>query len=151
MADIRQLVRVGNTDLNGSKQVIVALRKIKGVGFSFANGILKTANIPGSRKAGELSTEDIKKIEDIMKNPSAMPNWMLNRRADYESGEDKHIVTVDLAFTKENDIKRMKKIKCYKGTRHSKGLPVRGQRTKGHFRRGKSLGVTRKKGKAGKV
>jgi small subunit ribosomal protein S13 len=51
-------------------------------------------------------------------------------------------------FTKDNDIKLMRKIKSYKGTRHSAGQPVRGQRTKSNFRKskGKVMGVKRKAG-----
>ena len=71
---------------------------------------------------------------------------MLNRRNDPEDGSDKHLLSSDLKFTVENDIKMMKKIKCYKGVRHSLGQPVRGQRTKSNFRRnkGKVMGVVRK-------
>ena len=46
---------------------------------------------------------------------------------------------------REFDIRKMKKIKCYKGVRHSLGQPVRGQRTRAHFRKGRSIGVTRAK------
>ena len=59
-----------------------------------------------------------------------------------------------MAFTQDNDIKMMKKMRSYKGIRHSLGLPVRGQRTKSNFRKnkGKVLGVRKKEGaKAGKV
>jgi len=78
---------------------------------------------------------------------------MLNRRKDYETGEDKHLLSSDLAFTKDNDIKMLKKIKSYKGMRHAFGLPVRGQRTRSNFRRnkGKVTGVQKKKIKSGKV
>ena len=56
-----------------------------------------------------------------------------------------HLLTGNLTFYKENDIKRMKKIKSLKGMRHQKGLPVRGQRTKSHFRKnkGKVVGVAK--------
>ena len=53
----------------------------------------------------------------------------------------------DLDFTVDNDLKRMKMIKCYRGMRHAFGLPVRGQRTKSNFRKNKgkaSLGVVKK-------
>jgi len=78
---------------------------------------------------------------------------MLNRRKDYEDGTDKHIILGDLKFTKDNDIKRMKKIKSNKGYRHAWGLPVRGQRTKSNFRKnkGKVTGVKKKSGKSGRV
>ncbi len=77
---------------------------------------------------------------------------MLNRRKDVETGEDKHIVTTDINFVNDNDIKVMKMIRCYKGIRHSMGLPVRGQKTRSNFRKnkGKVMGVKRSK-KTGKV
>jgi small subunit ribosomal protein S13 len=78
---------------------------------------------------------------------------MLNRRKDYETGEDIHLLSSDLAFTQDNDIKMMKKMKSYKGMRHARGLTVRGQKTRANFRRnkGKVAGVQKKKAKTGKV
>jgi len=79
---------------------------------------------------------------------------MLNRRNDYETNENMHLIGPDIKYVQENDIKLMKKIRSYKGIRHMKGLPVRGQRTKANFRRNKgkgSLGVQRKKVKSGRV
>ena len=71
----------------------------------------------------------------------------MNRRRDYDTGEDKHLLIGTLQFSKDNDIKRLKKIKALRGMRHQKGLPVRGQRTKSNFRRnkGKVIGVKKKK------
>ena len=73
---------------------------------------------------------------------------MVNRRNDYDTGQNKHLLTGDLQFTVENDIKMMKKMKCYKGVRHILGQPVRGQRTRSNFRRnkGKVMGVRRSSG-----
>ncbi|MDD5650977.1 MAG: 30S ribosomal protein S13, partial [Candidatus Nanoarchaeia archaeon] len=68
-----------------------------------------------------------------------------NRRKDPETGEDQHVISTDLKMKKDFDIKMMRKMKSYKGMRHSFGLPVRGQRTRAHFRHGKSLGVAKKK------
>jgi hypothetical protein len=58
-----------------------------------------------------------------------------------------HKIGADLKFTQENDIRFMKKIRCYKGIRHSMGQPVRGQRTKSNFRKnkGKVTGVAKTK------
>ena len=79
-----------------------------------------------------------------------IPMWMFNRRKDRETGEDVHLLTNELVFSRENDIKRMRRIKNYTGARHSLGLPVRGQRTKSNFRpnKGKVTGVktSRKRG-----
>ena len=70
---------------------------------------------------------------------------MLNRRKDIETGEDKHLLGSDLKLRKEFDLKRMKNIRSYKGVRHALGLPVRGQSTRSHFHKGKSLGVKKPK------
>ena len=150
MAEFRHIIRIANTDLLGEKSIGNALRKIKGVGVMYSNMACKIAGIDSTKKAGDLLDIEAKKLDEIIREPLKFgaPKWMINRRKDYETGEDKHLITSDLQFTKENDIKRMKKIKSYKGMRHAWGLPVRGQRTKSNFRRNKgkgSLGVSRKK------
>ncbi len=153
--EFKHLVRIANTDIEGNKQLAVGLRNIKGIGFQFANMICSFTKIDKTKKVGTLTDEEAKKIEEVIKNPSKYkaPSWMLNRRRDYETNQDKHLILSDLNFTKDNDIKRLRKIKAYRGVRHSQGRPVRGQRTKGHFRRniGKVLGVKRKKGRSGRV
>jgi small subunit ribosomal protein S13 len=152
---IKYIVRIVNTDLDGKKGLGIALTKIKGIGKVFSNAICTIADIDPLMKTGKLSDDQINKITSIIQNPKefGFPIWMLNRRNDYESGEDSHLITANLTFIKENDIKRLKKIKSYKGVRHSKRLPVRGQRTKSNFRRnkGKVQGVAKKKGKSGRV
>lgn len=149
MAEFRHIVRIADTDLKGEKTILYAMKKIKGVDVMYANMALALAGIDKTRKAGELMDSEVKKIEDALKNPSKynVPEWLLNRRKDYESGDDKHLLSAELQFEKENDIKRMKKNKTYKGFRHQWGLTVRGQRTKSNFRKnkGKGLGVKRKK------
>ncbi|MFC1691359.1 30S ribosomal protein S13 [Nanoarchaeota archaeon] len=154
--DFKHIIRVVNTDLDGNKGIERALWKIKGVGYSLASIICNTAGIAKDKKAGHLSDEDVAKLEDVLMNPAKynLPIWLMNRRKDYESGEDKHLLTSDLDFTKDNDLKRLKMIKSYRGLRHQWGLTVRGQKTKSNFRRNKgkgSLGVKRKGGKGGRV
>jgi small subunit ribosomal protein S13 len=70
---------------------------------------------------------------------------MLNRKRDPVTGEDKHLAVSELELTHKMDIDLMRKLKSYKGVRHSIGLPVRGQRTRGSFRKGKTVGVSKKK------
>ena len=70
---------------------------------------------------------------------------MLNRQKDFEVGKNKHLVGSDLDLRKEFDIKRLKKIKSYRGLRHLVGLPMRGQRTRSHFRKNRSKGAGIKK------
>ena len=154
--ELKYFVRVANTDLDGNKPINHALTKIKGLSFMFSNAVLSTAGIENTKKAGYLSENEVSRIDEIIKEPSKfkIPSWLFNRKSDPEDGTDKHLVSTALAFTQDNDIKMMKKIKSYKGIRHMLGLPVRGQRTKSNFRKnkGKVLGVKRKEGvKAGRV
>ncbi|HIH38935.1 30S ribosomal protein S13 [Candidatus Woesearchaeota archaeon] len=147
----RHIVRIANTDLVGTKHILYGMMKIPGVKLMYANAVLGIAGIDKTKKVGLLTDEDVKKIESALHSPEKMPTWLKNRRFDPETGEDKHLLTSDLKFTKDNDLKQLKKIKAYRGIRHMQGLPTRGQRTQGHFRRGRSLGVAKKKGKGGRV
>ena len=153
--EFKHIVRIVNTDLDGNKHIVSALRKIKGVGFNFANAACILSKVDKRKKTGYLTNEEIKKLEEVIKNPQnfKVPSWMLNRRRNYDDNSDMHLLLSDLDFTKDNDIKKMRMIKSYKGVRHSSGLPVRGQRTKSNFRKqkGKVMGVKRKKGKGGRV
>ena len=145
--ELRHLVRIANTDLDGKKTIAFALAKIKGVGIPFAHAACRVAKISVEKKSGALSDAEIKKIEEVIKDPikAGLPPWFVNRRYDYETGQNKHLLSGDLQFAIENDIKIMKKIKTYKGVRHMLGQPVRGQRTRSNFRKnkGKVLGVRR--------
>jgi len=148
-ADFRHIVRISNTDVKGEKQVHMALHKIKGVSFMFSNFICYSSKVEPRKIAGELTDAEIQRLEDVIKNPSKYkcPAWMLNRRKDYETGADIHLINTDWNLSVDGDIKRMKKVKSYKGLRHMIGQPVRGQRTKSNFRKNKgkvSLGVVRK-------
>jgi SSU ribosomal protein S13P len=71
---------------------------------------------------------------------------MYNRRKDYETGIDLHLVTNDVIFYARNDIEREKKIKSWRGVRHALGLKVRGQRTRTTGRTGITVGVRKGKG-----
>ncbi len=144
---IRQMVRLADRTIPGARILHLALCDIKGVGFNMAHAVCHVLKLDEKTKIGMLSDEELQNIEDAVKNPLKynIPRWMLNRRKDYETGEDMHLNSADLAFNVDNDIKRMKKIRSYKGMRHAAGQPVRGQKTKAHFRRGTSLGVSKKK------
>ena len=148
MSDFKYIIRVVDTDLDGIKKVRNSLRKIKGVSFSVANAICIVSGIDGESKTGELTDEQVKKLDETLKNiETSFPEWMLNRRRDMETGEKKHLVATKIAYHKEFDVRRLKKIKSYRGMRHQKGLPSRGQRTRSNFRRnkGKVIGVARTK------
>ena len=124
-----KLIRVLSKDIEGGLNLYVGLTKIKGISWSLANAICRSLNLDKSRKIGSLSKEEIEKINDFLKNPK-MPVYLLNRKVDIDTGEDKHLIGSDLELQKELDIGRLKKIRSYRGYRHATGLPVRGQRTK---------------------
>ena len=154
--ELKYFVRIANTDLDGNKPIYHSLTKIKGVSFMFSNAVLNASGIEKTKKTGYLTDEEANKIDEIIKEPLRfkLPSWLLNRKKNPEDNTDKHLIGSTLTFVEDNDIKMMKKMRSYKGIRHSLGLPVRGQRTKSNFRRnkGKVLGVKRKEGvKAGKV
>jgi len=145
--EIRGIVRIAGADVKGETQLFTSLQKIKGVGGSLANAVCRVHGFDRNRKVGTLTDAEIKKITETLKNPAkfGIPSWTFNRRKDLETGDDKHIVGPDLKFTQEQDVKRMIKIKSYKGVRHMFGLPARGQRTRSSFRKGRTVGVVRKK------
>ena len=100
----------------------------------------KNLGFDKNKKIGSLSKEEIEKINSFVKKPN-VPEYLLNRRKDFETGENKQMVGNDLELQKEFDIGRLKKIKSYRGQRHVLGLPMRGQRTRSHFRKNKKKGV----------
>ena len=81
-------------------------------------------------------------LENIEKK---LPDWMLNRRKDLFTGEDLHILGAELPLRIREDINFLRKIRCYRGIRHERGLKVRGQRTRSTGRKGPAVGVIRKR------
>ncbi|MBL7160365.1 MAG: 30S ribosomal protein S13 [Candidatus Aenigmarchaeota archaeon] len=140
------IIRLVETNLEGDKPVKAAIRRIPGVGFMFSNAISKISGL-GDKKLSSLSQEELDKLAEIIQNPQkfSLPIWMLNRRKDLIQGTDKHVSASALDFAKRTDLNMMKKLRLYKGIRHAAGLPVRGQRTRGSFRKGKTVGVSRSK------
>jgi len=145
------LIRILSTDIPGNKTIYAGLAKIKGISWSFSNAICKVLKVNKDKKIKDLSEKEIKEIIDFVKDPK-VPDFVLNRRKDFDSGENEHLVGSDVDLKKEFDIKRLRKIKSYRGLRHLLGQPTRGQRTRAHFRKNKSVGVvgkgkTKKSGK----
>ena len=145
--EFRHIVRVTDTDIDGTLKVGYALTKIKGVSISLANAILKKAEVNPEIRLGLLSEEQVRKIEEILKNPTkyGIPSWLLNRRKDLKTGKDLHLLSSDLVLRTKMDIDLMKKIKSWRGYRHAYGLKVRGQRTRTTGRTGKTVGVRKKR------
>ncbi len=145
--EFKHMVRIARKDIDGNKTMENALTSIKGVGKALSRAIIMSAGYDLNQRIGYLSDEEIERLEEAIKNPAKynIPAWMINRRNDYETGEDKHLIESDLEMCLREDLNRMRKTRSYKGRRHELGLPVRGQRTKSTFRKGSSVGVRRKK------
>ncbi len=143
------LVRVLGKDIRGDKKLGAALTQIGGISWTLGNAICKILKLDRSQRIQDVDKDEMSKIEAFIKDPQ-VPAFLKNRQNDLETGEDMHVSGADLKLRKEFDIKRMKKIRSYKGIRHTANLPVRGQRTKGNFRRnrGKSVAAAKKKEKA---
>jgi small subunit ribosomal protein S13 len=108
------VTRLSGVDIPNNKRTEIALTYIFGLGRKSAIDICKKANVDGAKKAGDLTDDEIGKL----------------RRA-IESG---YQVEGDLRAQVGMNIKRLVDIQCYRGIRHRKGLPVRGQRTKTNAR-----------------
>ncbi|HDD70355.1 30S ribosomal protein S13 [Candidatus Bathyarchaeota archaeon] len=150
--EFRHIVRIIDTDVDGTLKAPYALTKIKGVNLNLANVILKKAGINADVRAGFLTETEVEKIEEIIKDPArhGLPSWLLNRRKDLKTGKDMHLISADLVLRTKMDIDQMKEIKSWRGYRHAYGLKVRGQRTRTTGRKGKAVGVRRKSiGRAG--
>ena len=145
--DFKHLVRISRKDVDGNKKIEQALTEIKGVGLSLSRSICLTLGLNLEEQIGYTSEEDIAKIEKLLENPKEynIPDWMLNRRNDYETGDDLHLIESDLDMTLRDDLNRMRKTRSYKGRRHEVGLPVRGQRTKSTFRHSSTVGVSKRR------
>jgi small subunit ribosomal protein S13 len=99
---------------------------------------------------GYLPPEQVDRLRNVVDNfESNVPVWMLNRRKDVYTGENRHLTGVDLTLGVNEDINLMKKMRSYKGIRHERGQKVRGQRTKSTGRTGATVGVVRKKAEPG--
>jgi small subunit ribosomal protein S13 len=147
--DFKYIVRIANTDLPGDKGVVFALTAIKGVGDRVAEVIINKTKLPRNGKIGNLSDEDIEKLEAfVLELSDQTPGWLMNKQNDVWTGEDIHILGSEMDMRKQEDINILKKIRCYRGIRHEKGQKVRGQRTKAHGRSGLTVGVVKKAQKA---
>ena len=108
------MARIAGVDLPREKRVEIALTYIYGIGRKSANDILAQTGINPDTRAKDLTEEDVAKLRDVIEN--------------------QYTVEGDLRREVGLNIKRMTEINCYRGIRHRKGLPVRGQRTKTNAR-----------------
>ncbi|WP_207587856.1 30S ribosomal protein S13 [Halomontanus rarus] len=140
--DLRYFVRIGQTDLDGTKSVERSLSEMNGIGRRSARIIAEEAGIDRTATFGRLEDEEIESIVDLVENyADEVPDWLNNRQHDFFSGETTHEIGNDLQLTRQHDINRMKMIDSYKGARHKRGQKVRGQRTKSTGRTEGTIGV----------
>ncbi|HID16897.1 TPA: 30S ribosomal protein S13 [Candidatus Bathyarchaeota archaeon] len=147
MREYRHIVRIAGKDIDGTKKLVYGLTNIKGVGISLANAIVNALNLNPNLRIGNLTEEDVAKIEGALSDPLkyGLPTWLLNRGKDLTTGRDVHLIGSDLELRTKMDIDLMKSIKSWKGVRHALGLKVRGQRTRTTGRKGKTVGVRKKR------
>ena len=108
------MARIAGVDIPNAKRIEIALTYIYGIGRKTANQILASTGINPDTRAKDLTDEEVAKLRDEI--------------------EENYTVEGDLRRDVSMDIKRMVEIGCYRGIRHRKGLPVRGQRTKTNAR-----------------
>ena len=121
------MARIAGVDLPREKRVEIGLTYIFGIGVPSANKILKDTGINPDTRVKDLTEEEIGKLRDVI--------------------DGQYTVEGDLRRETALNIKRLQEIGCFRGVRHRKGLPVRGQRTKtnARTRKGKARTVANKK------
>jgi len=107
------VARISGVDLPKDKRIDIALTYIYGIGKHTTKDVVEKANVP-LKKVKDLTADEIKAIENVIKK-------------DY-------MVEGDLRKEVSQNIKKLMEINCYRGIRHKRGLPVRGQRTKTNAR-----------------
>ena len=120
------MARIKGVDIPNNKRIEIALTYIYGIGRSLSNKILSDAKIDVNKKAGDLSIEELNLLRDCI---------------------NEYLVEGDLRREVNMNIKTKMEINSYQGTRHKRGLPVRGQRTNrnARTRKGKGKVVANKK------
>ena len=108
------MARIAGVDIPREKRVEIALTYLYGIGRSLSNEILSRAEIDPNKRTNMLTEEEVAKIRDII--------------------EQEHKIEGDLRKDVSVNIKRLMDIGCYRGLRHRRGLPVRGQRTRTNSR-----------------
>jgi len=144
--EIKYIIRIAQTDLDGKKDVQYALTGLKGIGIRTARILAESAKVDPTLTMGYLEDGQIEQLRAAVENfQSNIPTWMFNHQKDVTTGQDRHILGSELTLMLREDINRMKKTRSYIGIRHERGHKVRGQRTKSTGRRGATVGVQRKK------
>lgn len=146
-AEINHIIRLYNTNIDGTKKTAYALTGIRGIGKRFGMAVVSRAGISLNKRAGELSPEEISKLQDVINDPVAynIPGYFLNHQKDFVDGLDTQLVGIKLDGYLRMRIERGKKAKEIRALRLSGGLRVRGQRTKSNGRKNNCLGKPKRK------
>jgi len=140
--DLRYFVRIGQTDLDGTKTVERSLSGMNGIGRRTARIVAEEADVDRTATFGRLDEDDIERVVEAVENyADDVPEWLTNHRKEYFSGETTHETGNDLSMSRRRDLNRMQMIDSYKGVRHKRGQKVRGQRTKSTGRTEGTIGV----------
>ncbi|KAH7406765.1 ribosomal protein S13/S18-domain-containing protein [Phaeosphaeria sp. MPI-PUGE-AT-0046c] len=147
-SNFQYIIRLLNTNVDGKQKVMYALTKIKGVGRRYSNLVCKKADVDLGKRAGDLTSEELERIVTIIQNPMQykIPAWFLNRQRDIVDGKNSQTLANGVDSKLRDDLERLKKIRAHRGLRHYWGLRVRGQHSKTTGRRGRTVGVSKKKG-----
>ena len=144
--DFSYILRMADTDMDGQKTLATALTAVRGVGPRTAIQICKNTGFDPASLAGHLSADEQESLRVAIEGyAETVPLWMLNRQRDIETGDELHLTGQQVTLTLEDDINRLRTMKCYRGVRHASGNKVRGQRGRSNGRGGLTLGVSRKK------
>ena len=140
--DIRYFVRIGQTDLDGTKSLERSLSELDGIGRRATRLIARKADVDRTATLGRLEDETIDDIVELVEGfADEVPEWMTNHRKDFFDGDSTHETGNDLEITRRQDINRHQMIDSYRGVRHKRGQKVRGQRTKSTGRTEGTIGV----------
>ncbi|HTT45626.1 MAG TPA: 30S ribosomal protein S13 [Thermoplasmata archaeon] len=146
--NFRYIVRVANTDLDGTRPTALALTGVRGVGLRIAEVACRLSDVNASEMIGNLPEPTVDGLEATLGSlAQKMPPWMVNHPHEPLVGESPHFVGPDLETRRRDDINVMKMIRSYRGVRHERGQKVRGQRTRSNGRTGMAAGVLKKAAK----
>ncbi len=146
--NFRYIVRVANTDLDGTRATALALTGVRGVGLRVAEATCRLANVNPREMIGNLPEATVDSIETTLGSlPTKVPVWMVNHPTEPVLGESPHYIGADLETRRRDDVNVMKMVRSYRGVRHERGQKVRGQRTRSNGRTGMAAGVLKKAAK----
>ena len=146
--NFRYIVRLANTDLDGTRPTALALTGVRGVGLRIAEVACRLAEVNASEMIGNLPESTVEGLESALGSlATKLPPWMVNHPNEPLVGESPHYFGPDLETRRRDDVNVMKMIRSYRGVRHERGQKVRGQRTRSNGRTGMAAGVIKKAAK----